>query len=134
MIHKQHTTLRNSWTANGIPIHDRIEILKTINNLITQNISLICDALYKDFGGSEFDHKLKLLGIVKETGYHIKNVVKWSNKTNALESNLMTDVFNSMLGFVSPQSFYMVPRPRGCVLIIGAWNYPITLTLLPTIA
>ena len=33
-----------------------------------------------------------------------------------------------------PGSSYVIPEPLGCCLVIGSWNYPVNLTLVPAIA
>lgn len=102
----------------------RIQQLKKLRKLLTDNESLLNDAIYADFKKSAFDtftNELALLYI--DIDEAIRNVKKWA-KRKSVKTNLVN----------FPSKSYMIPEPLGVSLIIGAWNYPYQLSLAPAIA
>jgi len=88
------------------------------------NERLLHDAIYADFGKSEFDNYATELGILyKEINYYISNIVSLS-----APQRVRTNLANL------PGSSYIYQDPYGCTLVIGAWNYPYLLSLSPAIA
>lgn len=101
----------------------RIEQLKKIRTILKDNEQLLYDAIYKDFGKSEFETYVTELGLVfHEIKNNIRHLKKWSKKQC---------VRTGMANF--PAKSYIVPEPLGSILVIGAWNYPYQLSLLPAI-
>ncbi|WP_235114643.1 aldehyde dehydrogenase family protein [Cyclobacterium qasimii] len=79
--------------------------------------------MYEDFGKSEFETYLTELSLLyHEVNGLIKNVKKWSKR-----KKVSTGIANF------PAKSYIIPEPMGVTLIIGAWNYPYQLSLLPAI-
>lgn len=104
-------------------VSDRINHLLRLKEMITENESLLYDALRKDLGKPEFEvYTTEILTVLNEIDVHLKNIQGWA-KTRS--------VGNSYLTFPSKSKIYK--QPLGIVLIIGAWNYPIHLTLMPLI-
>ncbi len=102
----------------------RIQQLKKLRKLLTDNESLLNDAIYADFKKSAFDtftNELALLYI--DIDEAIRNVKKWA-KRKSVKTNLLN----------FPSKSYIIPEPLGVSLIIGAWNYPYQLSLAPAIA
>src|SRR5262249_2213156 len=62
-------------------------------------------------------------GLYIDLNKAIKKVQKWAK---------IKRVGTNMLNY--PGSSYIVPEPLGVTLIIGAWNYPVNLALVPAIA
>ncbi|WP_339710817.1 aldehyde dehydrogenase [Cyclobacterium amurskyense] len=101
----------------------RIEQLKTFKNLLKENEGLLYDAIYEDFGKSEFETYVSELALLyHEINGLIKNVKKWSKR-----KKVATGVANF------PAKSYIIPEPMGVTLVIGAWNYPYQLSLVPAI-
>ena len=101
----------------------RIEQLKTFKNLLKENEGLLYDAIYEDFGKSEFETYVSELALLyHEINGLIKNVKKWSKR-----KKVATGVANF------PAKSYIIPEPLGVTLVIGAWNYPYQLSLVPAI-
>ena len=102
----------------------RILQLKKLRKLLTDNESLLNQAIYADFKKSAFDtftNELALLyNDIDET---IRNV-KWWAKRKRVNTNLVN----------LPSKSYIIPEPLGVSLVIGAWNYPYQLSLAPAIA
>ena len=82
------------------------------------------DAVFKDFQKGNFNTFLSEFGgIYKDLGSAIKKLRKW-----AKVKRVGTDIVNF------PAGSYIFPEPLGVCLIIGAWNYPINLCLVPAIS
>ncbi len=101
----------------------RIEQLKKIKKVVRENEGLLYNAIYSDFKKSEFDTYLSEFSLFyDEINLAIKKVRKWSKRKK---------VDTGLANF--PAKSYIVPEPLGTTLVIGAWNYPIQLSLLPAI-
>ncbi len=102
----------------------RKDYLLRLKNLLEHNEERLYEAIYKDFGKSPFDtFNTELSIIYKEIDYYLKNIGRLS-KPKKVKTNLLNQ----------PASSYIYTEPLGCVLIIGAWNYPYQLSLMPAIA
>lgn len=76
-----------------------------------------------DLFQSQYDTPLlELIGIDTEIKLALEKLAEWAAPRPA-ERNLLT---------ISDE-VYILPQPLGVVLIIGAWNYPWALTLLPLV-
>lgn len=105
------------------PISNRMNHLLKLKEMIQENESLIYDALQKDLGKPEFEvYTTEILTVLNEIEVHLKNVKYWS-KTRSVANTY----------FTFPSKSKINKQPLGTVLIIGAWNYPIYLTLMPLI-
>lgn len=121
IVKKQREFFNSNQTKT---IDFRIQQLKKLRKLLTDNESLLNDAIYADFKKSAFDtftNELALLYI--DIDEVIKNVKKWA-KRKSVKTNLLN----------FPSKSYIIPEPLGVSLIIGAWNYPYQLSLAPAIA
>jgi len=102
----------------------RIEQLKKLNELIVRYEREMIEAIYLDFGKSEFDvYTAEFSILYSDISLALKNLKKWS-KWKRVRTN--------MTNF--PAKSYIVPEPFGVSLVIGAWNYPYQLSLAPVIA
>lgn len=98
--------------------------LEKLKSLIIQNEELLYEAIYKDFGKSKFDtFTTEISFVLKDIDYYLKNLNTLS-KPKKVKTNLANQLGKSRL----------YPEPLGCVLVIGAWNYPYQLSLSPIIA
>lgn len=105
------------------PISTRIKHLSMLREMIKKNESSFYEALHKDFGKPEFEvYTTEIITVLNEIDVHLKNVKNWAKSRSA---------GNSIFTFPSKSKIYI--QPMGTVLIIGAWNYPIYLTLMPLI-
>jgi len=116
---------RNFFNSNATKdVEFRIKQLKNFYTVIKSNESLLMQAINDDFKKSEFDtftNELALLYCdIKEA---IKNVKKW-----AAPKKVRTNLINF------PSKSYIIPEPLGISLVIGAWNYPYQLSLVPAVA
>lgn len=101
----------------------RIEALRKLRHLLTSDITGITQAMQSDFGKPYSEILLtEIVTVVHEIDFHIKRLKKWM-KPKRVKGNLLT--------FPSKSEIHSVPY--GTCLIIGAWNYPIHLLLMPLI-
>ena len=99
----------------------RIQQLKKLEAAFLSYEDKILKALEKDLGKAEFESYTSEVLIVKRTlRQHIKKTKTWS-KTKRKRSN--------MLLFGKTSKVYT--RPKGVVLIISPFNYPVQLSLVP---
>ncbi len=81
------------------------------------------EALKRDFNKPVFETYATELGLIlEEIGTMLKNIDNWTTPKMVPTS----------LGNLPARS-YIYPEPYGTVLVIGAWNYPLQLTLLPVV-
>ena len=106
------------------PVEFRIQQLKKLRELLKTEEKLLYDAVYTDFRKSGFDTYLTEFAVpINELDTAISHLKRW-----AKIKKVRTDMVNF------PGSSYIIPEPLGVCLIIGAWNYPINLTLTPLIS
>jgi len=113
------------YFQNGktIPYPFRLDQLKALKKLLEENEQLLTGALYDDLKKSKTESYLTEFGLlISELNLAIKNLSKWM-KPKRVKTNLVN----------LPSSSYLYPYPKGVVLIIGAWNYPLLLNLAPAI-
>ncbi|MGF1671587.1 MAG: aldehyde dehydrogenase family protein [Balneolaceae bacterium] len=97
--------------------------LETLRRLLTDNESILCEAVYSDFGKPYFEaYSTEIVTVRHEIDFHLKHLKSWVKPET---------VGNSLLTF--PSRNYIRYQPFGTVLIIGAWNYPIHLIFQPLI-
>ncbi len=106
------------------PLKFRIKQLKKFKKALQENEKYFYEAIYKDFSKSEFETYATELSIVyAELNLAIKKLKKWM-KPQKKRTNLAN----------LPGKSYILPEPLGCSLVIGAWNYPYQLSLVPVIS
>lgn len=98
--------------------------LEKLRDIIINNENLLCEAIYRDFGKSKFDtFTTEISFVLNDINYYLKNLNTLS-KPKKITTNLANQIGSSSIH----------PEPLGCVLVIGAWNYPYQLSLSPMIA
>lgn len=111
------------WEDQLTSVSHRIEYLKTLRMLVSDNEKKLCNAVSEDFGKPYFESfSSEIYTTIHELDYHLKNVSEWAKPKS---------VRGSVTAF--PSKNYVYRRPFGSVLIIGPWNYPILLILQPLI-
>jgi len=102
----------------------RKQSLKKLLNLLKDNEDKLYQAIYKDFKKSEFEtYETELALIYHEIKLAIKKLPNWSRR-----KTVGTDMANL------PGRSFLMPEPLGNTLVIGAWNYPYQLSILPAVA
>jgi aldehyde dehydrogenase (NAD+) len=105
------------------PVKFRIEQLKKFKKVFLQYEEKMYEALKKDFNKPVFESYTSELGLIlEEIGMMIKNLENW-----ATPQYVSTSIGNL------PARSYIYADPYGVALVIGAWNYPVQLTLLPVV-
>ncbi|XP_014671199.1 PREDICTED: fatty aldehyde dehydrogenase-like, partial [Priapulus caudatus] len=111
------------YTGRTRDIVFRKKQLQNLVRLIDENREAMCEALFKDLHKPKFESVMYETDFVKSDLMNcIYNLDKWTS-LEKVSKNIPT-----ML-----DSAYLQPEPYGVVLILGAWNYPIQLTLCPLI-
>jgi aldehyde dehydrogenase (NAD+) len=106
------------------PVEFRIAQLQRFREMLEKNEAALCEAIRADYGKSEFDSVLsEFLITYDDLEGAIRNVRKWSRR-----KRVRTNLLNW------PARSYIIPEPLGVTLVIGAWNYPIQLSLAPVAA
>lgn len=101
----------------------RSEKLSLLYKAIQRHQKGIFDALQRDFKKSNFETFVTEIAIVlDEIKIMRENLKQWA-KPQAVRGTILT----------FPSSNYLYPEPYGSVLVIGAWNYPFQLTIMPAI-
>lgn len=98
--------------------------LRAVEAMMAENEPEIAAALADDLGRNPFESWVAdVATIVAEARYAAKHVKKWARrKRQRLELSQL------------PGRGWVEYEPYGTVLVIGAWNFPFTLTLGPAIA
>lgn len=102
----------------------RIEQLKKLRFLLKENEALLYIAIDKDFGKSQYETYITELSLIyHEINLAIKKVRRWAKPKY---------VWTNLANF--PGKSRIIYEPFGNVLVIGAWNYPYQLSLVPAIS
>ncbi len=103
--------------------NDRKDMLKKLWSAIEAHESEILEALNKDLGKPEAEALLhEIYPLKKEIQFAIKNLRDWTGKR-------FVSTPLSMMG----TRHYVKAEPKGRVLIISPWNFPVMLTLRPLV-
>lgn len=101
----------------------RLTALDRLREGIKDHEQELTDALHSDLGKSAFESYATEIGILlNEISYMQNNLRKWS-----ADRRVLTPI--TLFGSCSSIHY----EPRGVVLIIAPWNYPLQLALLPLI-
>ena len=93
--------------------------LKAVQRMMSECESELFDALRSDLGKSALESFATETSFVSaDAAYSYKNLNRWSRKKR---------VTTPIVG--QPGKSWIQPEPLGVVLVIGAWNYPVQLSL-----
>jgi len=103
------------------PYAFRKQQLISFKNVLTKYEKDIYDALYADLKKVPEESWFTENGLLmQEINYALKNLQEWMQP-----ERVPTNLINL------PSSSYLYPSPKGVVLIIGPWNFPLQLLLIP---
>ncbi|KAK0570151.1 hypothetical protein OC861_000293 [Tilletia horrida] len=105
------------------PVAYRKRQLQQLYFLIKDNEKAIIEALQKDLGRPDFETYLaEIFSTQTEIVNAVKNIDSWAKPKNVWS------------GFAWATHTTQIRRePKGTVLVIGAWNYPVSLTIGPVV-
>jgi acyl-CoA reductase-like NAD-dependent aldehyde dehydrogenase len=117
--------LRKSFNSNSTrSLQWRLEQLAAVERLIDENTRELIDALKQDLNKPEHETVGFEFGLVKNAVTHAqKNLRTW------MQPQQQTPIIQARALY----GLYTDYQPLGVVLIIGAWNYPYQLTLVPLV-
>ena len=107
-------TRREAW---------RRKQLNALSNLLENHEQEILNALSKDLRKPPTEAFFEIIAIKQEIKLAQKKLSNWME-----EKQISVPVS------LRPAKAFIQPDPLGCVLIIGPWNYPFSLTLQPLVA
>jgi aldehyde dehydrogenase (NAD+) len=123
-LDQTYVQLRLGLAKNLRDYHWRIEQLRALKRMIEENDEALNQAMWQDLRKSPFECAASEQGVVLgEINLTLKKLKKWMKA-----KRVATPLFNQL------GRSQIVYEPYGLVLIIGAWNYPINLTLTPLVA
>ncbi len=119
-VASQHTYFNRGNTKE---LSFRREQLGKLKSILKEHESELLEALEKDFSKPPFESYGTEIGILYSEIEHIlKHLKKWMKPER---------VSGSLINF--PSNSYIYHQPYGVSLVIGAWNYPILLSLSPVL-
>lgn len=121
-------------TGNTKPFKFRKTQLEKLRQLIKDNEKLINEAIQDDLGRSDFIVSFTTGGVINEVSYMLEYVL--TLKPPFVSRRLKQ--WMKKIKHRSPQVFlgdkaYVESVPKGVVLIMGPWNYPFLLLMVPLI-
>ena len=121
---EQLSKLRTVFRSGKPKTHAwRISQLKAMKRLLTENEGAIKEAMAADLGRGYFEAVgLEIVPMMMEIDHAIQHLEGW-----------MKPVYTPVPAMIEPAVSEYVYEPYGVVLIIGAFNYPILLSLSPLI-
>ncbi|MDB4787402.1 aldehyde dehydrogenase family protein [Flavobacteriales bacterium] len=124
-LNQIYSVLRGAHRSDPVPSRkDRKEVLTTMLAGLRKHESALLEALHQDLGKSESEARLtEYFPIRKEIQYVLKNLADWMRPDRRVTPL-------QLLGTRSE----IVVQPKGVVLVIAPWNFPLLLTIKPVIA
>lgn len=103
--------------------HRKTQLLK-LRKVLTDEQDLLLEAVYKDLRRQkDLSYICEFIPALMEIDYMLENLKEWSSPTDVQKT------FVTML-----DKPHIVREPKGVVLVIGPWNYPLNTLLVPLIA
>ncbi len=105
------------------PIAWRLKQLQRFSRLIEENEEKIIAALKLDLGKPATEAFFEIIALRQELKTAEEGIKNWC-RPQKIKVPLS----------LKPGEAWVQPEPKGCILIIGPWNYPFSLTLQPLIS
>uniref|UniRef100_A0A8C4Y1M1 Aldehyde dehydrogenase domain-containing protein n=1 Tax=Gopherus evgoodei TaxID=1825980 RepID=A0A8C4Y1M1_9SAUR len=118
------SSLRAAWlTGKTRAAEHRVSQLEALRRFLDEKKQPILDAMASDMRKPSFEVELSEIIMVKnEVNYALNNLSSWM-KDKGVDKNLVTQL----------DTAFIRKEPYGVVLIIGPWNYPLQLILVPLV-
>lgn len=112
------------WAIAATSPGERIAKLKTLRKALVSRQGEFFDAIWKDFHKSRFEAwTTEFLPAIEEIDYTVAHLKKWMKDTPAKRT------------FILPTTrSYLRYEPKGRVLIMSPWNYPLLLCVSPIVS
>ncbi|KIW72817.1 hypothetical protein PV04_00987 [Phialophora macrospora] len=111
-------------TDKTLSLEWRKEQLRQVWKMLDENESRFHEALYQDIRKPKVETEaFEIIGIKNEIIHTLENLDEWAKPSTV-------DVFDEFK--VNQPRVYK--QPKGAVLILGTWNYPVDLTIDPLIS
>jgi len=105
------------------PIDWRLAQLAEVERLMREHEQTFADSLHRDLGKCRFEAVMTEVSFVAaEARYARKNLRKWM-RPKKVRTPIMAQ----------PGHSYLWPEPKGLVLIIAPWNYPMSMVMAPLV-
>ena len=115
---------KNRVSVGNTTYRERKKKLKTLLKTFLEMEDEALSALHKDMKKSKAEATItEIVGVKTEASFAIKNLRKWMKTRRVGATPAVSFTRN-----------WVKPEPKGTVLIISPWNYPIMLVLNPLIA
>ncbi|MHA1984401.1 MAG: aldehyde dehydrogenase family protein [Candidatus Hodarchaeales archaeon] len=116
------------------PFSFRKEQLEKLKSLIEQNEEIIKKAIYDDLKRSDFATTFTTGTVLTEISYMLERVLTFRPPflSRRLKQWMKKSKHRSPLVFLGDKA-YVESVPKGVVLILGPWNYPFILLMVPVI-
>ena len=105
------------------PVAWRLEQLDRLASLLSNHEAEVLEALATDLGKAPLEAPFELVAIRQELAHTRRQLRRWM-----APQAVGIDVA------LKPARAFLQAEPLGCVLIIGPWNYPFQLALLPLVS
>lgn len=120
IVNNQHDFFEQNSTRD---LSYRIKQLKKLKSVLKEHEEQFRDALKEDFQKPELETFVTEIGILySEIDHILKHIKDWAKPER---------VWGSLINF--PSRSYIYRQPYGVALVIGAWNYPLLLSLSPAL-
>ena len=107
-----------------------ILILRSMQRMLKVERKRICEALYQDLRKNEFEsYNMEINPVEHEIQHQLDHIATWSEP----EAVKMDPLENLVISMTGHGKAALYRDPLGVCLVIGAWNYPLHLTLLPVV-
>ncbi|XP_036924762.1 aldehyde dehydrogenase family 3 member A2 isoform X2 [Sturnira hondurensis] len=123
-MERQVQRVRDAFrTGRSRPLRFRLQQLEALRRMVQEREKDLLAAVASDLGKSELNvYSHEVITILGEIDLVLEKLPEWVTAKPA-QKNLLTMLDEA----------YVQPEPLGVMLIIGAWNFPLILTIQPLI-
>ena len=124
MTHEVFNRLRDAYTTGVTkPLAWRRGQLNALRRMITENKQAIIDAVAADLGKPASETLLMEIDLVLSEANFVRRRMRWWSARHP----------KPMHWLLQPAVGWTINEPKGVVLIISPWNYPVLLSLEPMV-